>query len=398
MGHRSTVRRGWLALAMMLAASVPNPLEPAGAFARASRGRDGARLRRRSRAPGGTALAIAGPCARRAIAGGRRQRQPAAGYYFGATGGGLWKTTDGGLTWRAVSDRFFKSSSVGAVAVSDSNPDVVYVGMGETELRGNVLQGDGLYKSVDARQDLDARRAREDARPCRASAFTRPIPTSPTSPRSATPTARTLIAGSSRPPTAARPGRRRCSATTRPARSISPWTRKTRRCCTPACGKCSARPHSLSSGGPGSGLFKTTDGGQHWTELTRNPGLPKPLWGKVGVAVSPADGSRVYAIIEAADGGVFRSDDAGATWTLANDDRRLRQRAFYYSRIYADPEAKDTVYVLNTGVYRSTDAGKSLRTDPRPARRQPRLVDRRQRSQADDQRQRRQRQRLDQRR
>jgi photosystem II stability/assembly factor-like uncharacterized protein len=120
-------------------------------------------------------------------------------------------------------------------------------------------------------------------------------------------------------------------------------------------------PHSLSSGGPGSGLFKSTDGGARWVELTKNPGLPKPIWGKVGVSVSAADPNRVYAIVEAAEGGVFLSDDAGATWKLVNDDRRLRQRAFYYTRIYADPKTKDTVYILNTGLYRSTDAGKSIR-------------------------------------
>jgi photosystem II stability/assembly factor-like uncharacterized protein len=121
-------------------------------------------------------------------------------------------------------------------------------------------------------------------------------------------------------------------------------------------------PHSLSSGGPGSGLFKTTDAGATWTELTRNPGLPKPLWGKVGVTVSGADSNRLYAIIEAADGGLYASDDAGGTWKLVNDDRGMRQRAFYYSRVYADPKAKDTVYVLNVSFYRSTDGGKTTRT------------------------------------
>jgi photosystem II stability/assembly factor-like uncharacterized protein len=119
-------------------------------------------------------------------------------------------------------------------------------------------------------------------------------------------------------------------------------------------------PHSLSSGGPGSGLFKTSDGGKNWTDLTKNKGLPVPPWGKVGVSVSGADSSRIFAIIEAADGGVFLSDDAGATWTRVNEDRRLRQRAFYYTRIYADPKTRDTVYILNTGIYRSTDAGKTL--------------------------------------
>src|SRR5207237_3327841 len=120
-------------------------------------------------------------------------------------------------------------------------------------------------------------------------------------------------------------------------------------------------PHSLSSGGPGSGLFKTTDGGANWTELTKNAGLPKPIWGKVGVSVSGAERNRIYAIIEAKDGGVFLSDDAGRDWKPINGDRRLRQRAVYHARRYADPQVKDTVYILNTGIYRSTDAGKTIR-------------------------------------
>jgi photosystem II stability/assembly factor-like uncharacterized protein len=121
-------------------------------------------------------------------------------------------------------------------------------------------------------------------------------------------------------------------------------------------------PWSLSSGGADSGLYKSTDGGDHWTEITRNAGLPKGVIGKIGVTVSGADGNRVYAIVESESGGVFVSDDAGATWKLVSEDRRLRQRAFYYSRIYADPKAKETVYVLNTGMYRSTDGGKTYRT------------------------------------
>jgi photosystem II stability/assembly factor-like uncharacterized protein len=121
----------------------------------------------------------------------------------------------------------------------------------------------------------------------------------------------------------------------------------------------------MFSGGPGSGLFKSTDGGSTWTEVTKHMGLPKGIWGKVGVSVSGADPNRVYAIIEADSGGVFRSDDAGQTWTYVNTDRRLRQRAFYYTRIYADPKQKDVVYVLNTGFYRSEDGG---RTFPRQIR------------------------------
>ena len=118
----------------------------------------------------------------------------------------------------------------------------------------------------------------------------------------------------------------------------------------------------MSSGGPGSGLFKSVDGGEHWTELTRNPGMPAGIDGKIGVSVSPVDGNRVYAIIENRDGGVFVSDDAGATWKRTNDSRDLRQRAFYYTRITADPKIKDRVYVTNVQFFRSDDGGKTFKT------------------------------------
>src|SRR5207244_55006 len=116
---------------------------------------------------------------------------------------------------------------------------------------------------------------------------------------------------------------------------------------------------TMSSGGPGSGLFKSTDGGEHWTEITRSPGLPSGLDGKIGVAVSGADPNRVYAIIENDNGGLFSSDDAGTTWKLVNSSRNIRQRAFYYTHIAADPKNKDVVYMLNVGTVRSTDGGKT---------------------------------------
>lgn len=281
-------------------------------------------------------------------------------YYFGATGGGLWKTTDGGITWHPVSDKSFSSSSVGAVAVAASNPDVVYVGMGETELRGNIIQGDGVYKSSDGGKTF----SHVGLEKTLAISRIRVHPTNPD----------IVYVAALGDPYSANPERGIFKSTD----GGKSWTKSLFRndktgavdlSLDPAhpevlyagLWEVSRTPHSLSSGGPGSGLFKSSDGGGTWTELTGKPGLPKPLWGKVGVAVSGADANRVYAIIEAADGGVFLSDDAGENWKRVNEDRRLRQRAFYYTRIYADPQAKDTVYILNTGIYRSTDAGKTIR-------------------------------------
>jgi photosystem II stability/assembly factor-like uncharacterized protein len=281
-------------------------------------------------------------------------------YYFGATGGGVWKTTDGGLTWHPVSDKQIKSSSVGALAIAPSNPDVVYAGMGETELRGNIIQGDGVYKTADAGKTwtpIGLEKTRAIAR----------IRVHPTNPD-------LVYVAALGDPYGPNPER----GVFRSKDGGKSWDRvlyrddktgavdlamdpKNPDVLYAGLWEVSRTPSSLSSGGPGGGLFKSTDGGSTWKELTKNAGLPKPLWGKIGVSVSGADSNRVYVIVEAAEGGIFMSDDAGATWKLVNEDRRIRQRAFYYSRIYADPEVKDTFYVLNTSIYRSTDAGKTLR-------------------------------------
>ncbi|HEY7500491.1 MAG TPA: hypothetical protein VH740_18360 [Vicinamibacterales bacterium] len=306
-------------------------------------------LRWRSVGParGGRAIAVAGSASRRDE------------YYFGATGGGLWKTTDGGVTWRAVSDGFFKTSSVGAVAVSESQPDVVYAGMGEVQLRGNIIQGDGIYKSSDAgktwthagleRTMVISRLRIHPSNPdvVYAAALGNPYGPNPE---------RGIFKSTDGGKTWANVHFRN-DKTGAADLAMDP---KNPDVLYAGFWEVFRTPHSLSSGGPGSGLFKTTDGGKTWTELTRNPGLPAGVWGKLGVSVSGADSSRVYAIVEAAEGGVFVSDDGGATWRRINDDRRLRQRAFYYTRIYADPQTKDTVYILNTGLYRSTDGGKTI--------------------------------------
>ena len=282
-------------------------------------------------------------------------------YYFGAVGGGVWKTTDGGINWRPVADRFLKTSSVGAIAISESSPDVVYVGMGETQLRGNIIQGDGVYKTTDAGRTwthLGLEKTMAISR----------IRVHPTNPD-------IVYVAALGDPYGPNPERGVFKSTD----GGKSWNRvlfrdektgavdlvmdpKSPDVLYAGLWEVFRTPHSLSSGGPGGGLFKSTDGGATWTELTKNPGLPKPLWGKVGVTVSGADSNRLYAIIEAQDGGLYLSDDAGATWKLANDDRNIRQRAFYYTRVYADPQAKDTVYILNVTFYKSTDAGKTLRS------------------------------------
>jgi photosystem II stability/assembly factor-like uncharacterized protein len=308
-------------------------------------------LRWRSIGParGGRSIAVAGSTSR------------PLEYYFGATGGGIWKTVDGGVTWRAVSDRFLETSSVGAIAVSESNPDVVYAGMGEVELRGNIIQGDGVYKTTDGGKTwthVGLERTMSVGR----------IRVHPTNPD----VVYVAALGDPYGPNA----ERGVFKTTDGGKT---WTRSLFRndrtgavdlamdpknpdVLYAGLWEVFRTPHSLSSGGPGSGLFKTINGGATWVELSRNAGLPKPIWGKIGITISGADPSRLYALIEAADGGVFLSDDAGATWKIVNDDRRLRQRAFYYTRLYADPQVKDTVYILNTGLYRSTDAGKTIRS------------------------------------
>jgi photosystem II stability/assembly factor-like uncharacterized protein len=282
-------------------------------------------------------------------------------YYFGATGGGLWKTTNGGTSWFPVTDGQIHSSSVGAVAVSESNPDVVYIGMGETELRGNILEGDGVYKTADGGKtwrQIGLKDSRAIAR----------ILVHPASPDIV------YVAALGHPY-----GRNEERGVFRSTDGGATWKRVLYRndhsgaidlCMDPnnsrvlfaAIWDVYRTPWLLSSGGPGSGMFKSTDGGDTWTEITRNPGLPKGIIGKIGASVSGAGSNRVYALIEAEDGGLFQSNDAGATWTRVNEDRSIRQRAFYFTRICADPKNRDVVYVLNVEFYRSRDGGKTLET------------------------------------
>jgi len=297
-------------------------------------------------ARGGRSTAVAGSAAR------------PLEYYFGATGGGLWKTTDGGQTWSPIADKTLRTSSVGAIAVAASNPDVVYVGMGETQLRGNIIQGDGVYKTTDGGKTW----AHIGLDPTMAIARIRVHPTNPDIVYVAA-LGNPYGAGPDRGVYRSRDGGQnwqrvlfRDERTGAVDLVISPGSPDV---LYAGLWEVFRTPHSLSSGGPGSGFLKSIDGGETWTELTRNPGLPAGVWGKVGIAVSPVDSARLYVIVENAAGGVFVSDDAGATWRLASGDRKLRQRAFYYTRIYADTKARDTVYVLNVGFHKSIDGGKT---------------------------------------
>jgi len=280
-------------------------------------------------------------------------------YYFGATGGGLWKTTDGGTTWKPVTDGQLGSSSVGAVAVCESNPDIVYIGTGETQLRGNIIPGDGAYRSTDAGKTwkhVGFREARNIARvrvhPTDCNRAYAAVFGNYGGPNPERGIFRTTDGGATWQRVLHRDDR-----TGGVDLSIDPRNPDV---IYAALWEAWRVPWGMSSGGPGSGLFKSTDGGSTWTELTRNPGMSAGMIGKIGVAVSPADPNRVFAIVEADSGGVFRSDDGGATWTRTNQERKLRQRAFYYTRIYADPKDRDQVYVLNVGFWRSNDGGKTF--------------------------------------
>lgn len=291
-------------------------------------------------------------------------------YYFGATGGGVWKTTDGGAEWTCVSDGFLGTASVGALAVAPSNPDVVYAGTGEKDIRGNISHGDGIYRSDDAGKTWRHIGLWECQTISRIVVHPRDPDTAWVAALGHVYVKRDLANGR----VDADPNRGIYKTTD----GGKTWTRVLFK--SPTAGGIDVEidpsnpqtlyaalweawrtPYTLNSGGPGSGLHKSTDGGQTWIELTRNAGMPRGVVGKIGVAVSPANPKRLYAIVEALDGGIFRSDDAGATWTLANSGRQWRQRAWYYSHVIADPKDADAVWVLNVGVGRSTDGGKTFR-------------------------------------
>jgi photosystem II stability/assembly factor-like uncharacterized protein len=300
---------------------------------------------------GGRSIAVAG------------HRERPFEYYFGATGGGLFKTSDGGSSWFPVTDGQIGSASVGAVTVAESDPDVIYIGMGEVQLRANVLQGDGVYRSDDGGRTwrhlgLDDTHAIGRIRvhpvdPDRAYVAALGHPFGPNPER-----------GVFRTTDGGRTWQRVLFRDDRTGAVDLVMDPNDPDVLYATLWEVYRTPWLLWSGGAGSGIFKTTDGGETWTELTQNPGFPTGVLGKMTVTVSGADSERVWANVEAEDGGLYLSDDGGASWTLVNAHRDIWQRAFYFQRIQADPVDRNTIYILNFRLMRSRDAGRTLESVP----------------------------------
>ncbi len=280
-------------------------------------------------------------------------------YYFGATGGGVWKTTDGGTNWENVSDGFFKTGSVGAIAVSESDPNVVYVGMGEETVRGNVSHGDGVYKSTDAGKTwkfIGLGDTRQISR----------VRVNPKNPDIVYVAAIGHLwanneeRGVFRSTNGGKTWTKILYRNTETGAIDLTFDPNNANTLYGAFWQIKRTPWSLESGGAGGGMFKSTDGGDTWTEITRNKGLPAGVLGKIGVTVSPVNSNRVWAMVEAKEGGLFRSDDAGENWQKVSDNPNLKQRPWYYFRLNADTQNADTVYVLNVGLWKSIDGGRNF--------------------------------------
>ncbi len=285
-------------------------------------------------------------------------------YYFGATGGGVWQTKDGGQSWVNISDGSF-GGSIGAVAVSESDPNVIYIGGGEKTVRGNVSYGYGAWKTEDAGKNWRSIGLENS----------RHIPRMRIHPRNPDLVYAAVLGDLFKSSEERGVYRSKDGGNT--------WERilfvnadagavdlvmdpNNSKVLFASTWRIRRTPYSLESGGEGSGLYRSTDGGDTWEMLNDKPGFPKGIWGISGVAISPVDGNRIYGIIEHKDGGVYVSNDGGDTWAKRNSDRALRQRAWYYTRIYADPQDIDGVYVLNVNYHHSTDGGRTFKSSNAP--------------------------------
>ena len=280
-------------------------------------------------------------------------------FYFGACAGGVWKTSDGGTYWENISDGFFGTAAVGAIAVAESDPNVVYAGTGEACIRIDVSHGDGVYRSTDGGRtwrNMGLKDTRHIGR-------VRVHPEDPD-------LVYVAALGHAFGPNPER-------GVFRSKDGGETWEHvlfKSDRAGAVDISMDATNPRVLyattweverdfwdiRSGGPGSGLHRSDDGGDTWPEISDNPGLPEGLKGRIGVAASPARPGRVWALIEAEDGGVFRSDDAGATWEMVNNSADVRGRPWYYSHVFADPQDAETVWVLTHQAWKSDDGGRSF--------------------------------------
>jgi photosystem II stability/assembly factor-like uncharacterized protein len=281
-------------------------------------------------------------------------------YYMGAVGGGVWKTKDAGNSWICVSDSTFHSSSVGAIAVAPSNENVLYVGMGEVEMRNNISFGDGVYRSTDAGKTWKHTGLEK-------SYAIGTIVVNPQNENLVYAACMGKIFGANKERGLYRSNDGGlhwenilyvndstgcCDVKMDPTNPLILYASMWQSCRT---------PYSLESGGKGDALYKSLDGGNTWKKISENPGLPTGLDGKIIVSISPVNGNLLYALVEnKSNGGVYKSYDAGAHWFLMTTDNNLKQRPWYFSQIFCDPKNEDVVYILNVQSWKSIDGGKSF--------------------------------------
>jgi photosystem II stability/assembly factor-like uncharacterized protein len=285
-------------------------------------------------------------------------------FYFGSTGGGVWKTEDGGSTWTNISDGYF-GGSVGSVAVSETDNNVIYVGGGEKTVRGNVSYGYGIWKSIDAGKSWEYKGL----------PGSRHIPRIRIHPKNPDVVFAAVLGdlykssderGIYKSIDGGNTWKKVLYANANAGAVDLVIDPNNYRVLYASTWRVRRTPYSLASGGEGSGLWKSTDEGTTWKEITSNKGLPSGTLGIIGIAVSPVKNDRVFALVEAENGGVFRSDDGGKTWEKTNESRSLRQRAWYYTRIYADTKDEDVVYVMNVRYHKSKDGGRTFSAHSAP--------------------------------